>query len=111
MNLKELQGFAKEENKRLEQHYKLEADEKTTVLAHMTKITEETGELAEAILMHLGLQRKAKLVNHTHENLEKEFADVIYAASILAEKVGVDLDSVMTKRIEEIKKRTLGDDE
>ena len=108
MNIKELQGFAKEEKERLNQHYALDADEKTRVLAHMTKVTEETGELAEAILMHLGLQRKEKLANHTHEYLEKEFADVIYTTVILADILGVDLDSVMTKRIEEVKKRNYG---
>lgn len=105
MDLKELQKFATEENNRLNGHYGL-GDEHVKMLAHMTKVTEEVGELAEEVLMHLHLQRANKLANHPKENLEKEVADVIYTTAILASNLGVDLDKLMTTRIEEIKQRS-----
>ncbi len=105
MNLKELQGFAAEEKARLERQYRLEADERVRILAHMAKVTEEAGELADAVLTHLGLQRREKLENHTREHLEKEFADVIYTTTIMADILDIDLDALMAKRVEEIRAR------
>jgi NTP pyrophosphatase (non-canonical NTP hydrolase) len=48
MNLKELQDCAREENARIEEHYSFPS-ESTRILAHMAKVTEEVGELGEAI--------------------------------------------------------------
>ncbi len=104
MNLNELQESARAERERLWKHYKVE-DERVRALAHMTKVTEEVGELGEEVLMQLGLQRKKKLDGRAQGNIEKEFADVIYTTAILADTLGVDLDKVMTARIAEIKER------
>jgi len=105
MNLKELQVHAKAEDERLREHYNYGTDERELALAYMTKITEETGELAEQVLIHLGLQRKAKLMTKKREDLEKEFADVVYATVIFADHLGIDVDKLMTERIAEIKQR------
>jgi NTP pyrophosphatase (non-canonical NTP hydrolase) len=105
MNLKELQDCAREENARIEEHYSFPS-ESTRILAHMAKVTEEVGELGEAILLELGYQRPEKLARHKKEDLEKEFADVIYTATILATLLDVDLDTTLQEKITEIKKRS-----
>jgi NTP pyrophosphatase (non-canonical NTP hydrolase) len=104
MNLTDLQRFATEENAHLTKQYSLE-DERVRLLAGIAKITEETGELAEEILLHLKLQRKEKLDKREKENLEAEIADVILATATLAAKLDIDLDKTITRRIAVIKSR------
>jgi len=104
MNIKEMQEFAAEESGRLHAHYQVE-DRRVRILGKMAKVTEEVGELAEEILLHLNLQRTSKLANAEKGNLEKEFADVIITAAILASDLGIDLDKVIATRIEDIRKR------
>jgi NTP pyrophosphatase (non-canonical NTP hydrolase) len=104
MDLRELQKFAAEENARLTKQYGLE-DERVRLLAGIAKITEETGELAQEVLMHLKLQRSEKLAKREKENLEKEIADVILTVATLAAKLDIDLDKTLTRRIPTLKAR------
>jgi NTP pyrophosphatase (non-canonical NTP hydrolase) len=103
MNLNQLQSFAKEENARLKAHYKLD-DKERFLLAQTVKLTEETGELADAVLAKLKLQSKWKLAN-TKPSVEEEIADVILTTSVLAASLGVDLDAAVEKKIAELKSR------
>lgn len=67
------------------------------LLLYLTaKLTEETGELAEAILLHIGIgQRKEKQEKYKKEDLEGEIADVIIVASMIAQVADVDIQKVL----------------
>lgn len=71
----------------------------------MIKIQEEVGELSEETLIRYKLQREQKLNNADKENLEKEVADVIFATCTFAANFDINLDKVLTERIELVKKR------
>ena len=107
MNLKELQGHATEVQQRLDDHYRLNGDKRTRLLAHMVKIQEEVGELSDELLTYLELQRQHKLDKAEKGNLEKEIADVIISTCTFAMNLGVDLDEAITRRMEIVKTRKL----
>lgn len=88
-----IQEQAKEALVHYKNHYALEGRE--LVLAVLAKLQEEQGELAEEILMHLSLQRDAKLQRHDPTNLAKEFGDVLFVLTLLAEATGVDSEQVL----------------
>jgi len=54
------------------------------VLSQITKLNEEVGELSGEILASVGYQRPEKLVHHSQESLEGEFADVFITRSTKA---------------------------
>lgn len=105
MKLAALQECATAEMERLERHYQFAEDERARMLAHMTKITEEVGELAEQVLGHLQLQRGAKLKVLEKEHIKKELADVLYTTMILASSLDIDMEKVMEKRVAELRAR------
>jgi|GEM_PF-4495441 len=105
MNLQELQEHANEVNKRLDNQFGLNGEQRLRAFAHMIKIQEEVGELSEETLIRYKLQREQKLNNADKENLEKEVADVIFATCTFAANFDINLDKVLTERIELVKKR------
>lgn len=66
------------------------------ILAQGLKLTEEVGELAEAILGVLG-QNPRKGVHKTHDDVMKEIVDVILTATVLG--VQLELPSVFAERL------------
>ena len=104
MKLAGLQECANSEIERLERHYQFADDTRARTLAHMTKITEEVGELAEQVLGNLRLQRGEKLKVLEKEHIKKELADVLYATMILA--ASLDMDHVMEERVAELRARS-----
>lgn len=75
------------------------------ILARMTKLTEESGELADEVLAHSGHQRKEKLEEKETDALEKEFADVFITTLLLAEEMGIDVSAALRLKIEKINAR------
>lgn len=74
------------------------------VLAHTTKLMEESGEFANEILTSLGLVRKEKMRENSKE-LAKECADVLIVVFLLAEKLNIDIQDTLKEKIEIIKER------
>ena len=72
------------------------------------KIGEELGELNEAVLAEMGLQRQEKLDSYKREDLEKELADVVISALTLARYLNIELEEWLMKRLDFVEKRIKG---
>jgi len=105
MQLKELQKFIKKENLRLKKYYGNSNDEEKRILVRTVKLTEELGELCDAVLSHNSLQRKDKMVKFDKNNLSEEFADVVITTLLLAEVMDVDIEKALKDKIKKINKR------
>src|SRR5882724_99322 len=101
MDLKTLKKFIDIEDKRLSTN-SAGADHARRALARTVKLSEEVGELAEAVLGSLGLQRKAKLAKQTQENLEGEFADVIITTFLISKTLKIDVPAAIGRKIKKI---------
>ena len=75
------------------------------VLSQITKLNEEVGELSGEILATVGYQRPEKLVNHSQETLEGEFADVLITSLLLAQACNVDVNKALENKISILKNR------
>jgi NTP pyrophosphatase (non-canonical NTP hydrolase) len=106
MEVSEINNFIESEIKKLESHYSHKDGEKLT-MAMGFKVVEETGELFNELLSHEGYQRKDKLEKFKIEDLEKEFADVIFSTLILAKRFHVDIEKAMKIKMSELKNRVL----
>ncbi|HIQ56433.1 TPA: hypothetical protein EYG96_00120 [Candidatus Gracilibacteria bacterium] len=79
--------------------------EREMLLSRMTKLTEETGELANEILASIEYQRPEKLKNHSKETLEGEFSDVFVTALLLAKAANIDINKAIEDKIKKLNKR------
>jgi len=104
MEMNELLSFIKAEDERLRKYYGY-PDEEKRILARTVKVAEEFGELCNEVLATSSLQRKQKLENHKREELEEEFADVLFSTLLLASAMNVDIVPVIKKKMEKIKAR------
>ncbi len=80
-------------------------DNKTEILARTVKLSEEVGELSEAVLTFIGDQRKEKLDKFKKEHLESEIADVIITATMIAMSTDVDIDRAIKNKLDKINNR------
>lgn len=73
----------------------------------LAKLMEETGELADAIRTFFGRQRQEKLPKSSEEDrlalIEEEVADTVIATLVIAKRLGIDIESALTSKIEKIK--------
>jgi len=104
MELKDLLKFIDIEDERLNKRFDYD-DKGKRILARMVKIAEEVGELCNEVLASGALQRKEKLANHSRENLEDEFADVLFTTMLLAKTMDVDIMKAIEKKWEKVNKR------
>lgn len=104
MEIKEINGFIKDEIKRLEEYYK-DKDKNELTMAMGFKVVEEVGELFQEMLADKGYQRKSKLEKFDKETIKKEFADVIFIVLTMAMKFDVDIEEAIKIKMEEMKKR------
>lgn len=105
MDFNHLLNFIDEVDKRIRNNYGDYPDESKRILARSVKLSEEVGELSSAILAHNSLQRDKKLENHSQENLEEEFADVIITTMLLAKSTKIDIRSALRSKIDKINNR------
>ncbi len=70
-------------------------------LARLSKLTEEVWELNSEILKKYFKDRKEFL----HENLEWEFADVLFTTLLLAKALDVDINEAIENKLKIIKDR------
>ncbi len=103
MNLEHLVNWAKKEDQRIQKAHPSKDKEKLA-LRKMAKLTEEVGELSDAVLDYFKVQRPAKF-SKSKEELEGEIADVIIVALILAGHVGVNPEKALTNKISKINRR------
>lgn len=103
MDMKELLDFIELESKRLREMFKV--DDEKFALGQNVKLMEEMGELSSEVLTHLSLQRKRKLDNHDKENIQDEFADVMFTTLILSKAMNVDIEKALKSKIKKINKR------
>ncbi len=85
--------------------YQRDDDHKVRVLSQALKISEEVWELSSEILWYLHLVRKEKQDNYSQETLESELADVIISTCRLARYLDINIDQLLTNRIEKLKDR------
>lgn len=81
----------------------LDGDQEKFTYARVTKLMEECGELAEAILHHFGRQRSSK--DGSGVSVEHEMADVITTVCLLAEQLDIDIMQALESKSNKIKKR------
>ena len=105
MEFKDLLKFIKIEDKRLKKRFGGYDDQYKRILARTVKLTEELGELCDAVLAHNSWQRKQKMDKHDKENLPEEFADVVITALLLAKAMDVDIEKALEKKIKKINNR------
>ena len=106
---KKLTTFIKEQTKFLEkllQKHSSEKDQYMTILIQALKLTEETGEVIQALLEFLRIRNKSpKTKAELESHLAEELADIILVALILAELTKVDIQKALKNKIEAVKKR------
>lgn len=105
MDIKELKKFISAESVRLEKNYLFDFDIDKRILHAIAKLSEETGELTEAVLKKMGTQRGQKLTDFKDEQLESEIADVIIVTAIIAELSGIDVEKAIVEKIKKIEAR------
>lgn len=105
MDLKVLLKFIETEDGRLKKYYSVCADQEKRILAQTVKLSEELGELCNAVLAFNSMQRKEKLDKYKAENLSEEFADVLITTLLLAKAMDVDMEKALDEKINKISKR------
>ena len=107
MNISELQDFFAKVSKKLDGKFP-DTDEKLRIMSQTVKLSEESGELAEQILLWSGGQlHKDKLWDK--EAIAGEVADVIITVGTIAQELGIDIEDALQKKMEylEAKRETL----
>ena len=98
MTIKELVAEYKKISVFLNEKWPLQNDQHR-IFARTMKIVEELGELSDEILTSMNLQRKAKLLQFSHLNIEDEYADVLGSLLLLGEELKIDVEEVMKRKI------------
>ena len=104
-NLRDLLQFIDVQDKRLKEYYNELTDPEKIVLARTVKLTEELGELCQAVLACLSLQRPQKLDKQDKDKLPEEFADVLVTTLLLAKSMEIDVENALEKKIQTINTR------
>lgn len=105
MKIEEINSFVDEEIKKIESYYG-KKDKQELTMAMRLKVGEELGELFQEILANKGYQRKDKLEKMKREDIEKEFADVIFTVLILAKRFDVDIEKAINIKMNELRNRS-----
>lgn len=78
---------------------------KENIMRMVIKLSEEQGELSEAILAGLGMQSQRKIDAHTVEDTKGELADVIITTMVIARDMDIDLEEILVKKLETLNTR------
>jgi len=105
MKIKELQNEIDRINTIVCEHYDFEPTDKQNVTRQVLKLGEEYGELCEAVLSSMGLQRQEKLDAHTIEDIKGELADVIITAMTAARYMNIDIEDIVVGKLKVIEER------
>ncbi|MFJ8532786.1 MazG-like family protein [Streptomyces sp. NPDC093591] len=80
---------------------------KEGMLLRMLKLSEEVGEVAEAVIGATG-QNPRKGVTHTWEDVQGELCDVAITALVALRTLTPDTREVFTRHLARVKERSLG---
>ncbi|MEV5958007.1 MazG-like family protein [Streptomyces sp. NPDC051987] len=85
-------------------------DGDTGLVLRMLKLTEEVGEVAQAVIGATG-QNPRKGVTHTWEDVQGELCDVVITALVALRTLTPDPAGVFEAHLEGVRKRSLGPSE
>jgi len=105
MKIEELQNEIDRINEMVCEHYNFEPTDKQNVTRQVLKLGEEYGELCEAVLSSMGIQRQEKLDAHSMEDIKGELADVIITAMTAARYMNIDIEDIVVSKLKIIKER------
>lgn len=71
--------------------------------ASMTKLSEETGELSEAVLENFQRQRRTKQIESSA--IPKEITDVLMVTLLLAHQFDIDINKALEEKIAQLSQR------
>ncbi|WP_328428166.1 MazG-like family protein [Streptomyces sp. NBC_00443] len=80
---------------------------KEGMLLRMLKLSEEVGEVAEAVIGATG-QNPRKGVTHTWEDVQGELCDVVITALVALRTLTPDTREVFTEHLARVRERSLG---
>ncbi|MDW4909397.1 MazG-like family protein [Streptomyces sp. ADMS] len=78
-----------------------------SLLLRMLKLTEEVGEVAQAVIGATG-QNPRKGTSHTWDDVQSELCDVVVTAMVALRTLTPDAREVFTARLERVRGRSLG---
>ncbi|MEY9935811.1 MazG-like family protein [Streptacidiphilus sp. MAP5-3] len=79
----------------------------TRTILQILKITEEAGEVAEAVIGATG-QNPRKGSSHTWEDVERELCDVIITSMVALTRVSEDPEGMFARHLARVAERALG---
>ncbi|MFJ8633707.1 MazG-like family protein [Streptomyces sp. NPDC093568] len=82
-------------------------DGREGMLLRMLKLSEEVGEVAEAVIGATG-QNPRKGVTHTWEDVQGELCDVVITALVALRTLTPDAREVFTRHLTRVRERSLG---
>jgi NTP pyrophosphatase (non-canonical NTP hydrolase) len=82
-------------------------DGQAGLLLRMLKLSEEVGEVAEAVIGALG-NNPRKGVSHTWEDVQGELCDVVITALVALRTLTPDTRDVFTRHLARVRERSLG---
>ncbi|MEU6139088.1 MazG-like family protein [Streptomyces sp. NPDC047081] len=80
---------------------------KESLLLRMLKLSEEVGEVAEAVIGATG-QNPRKGVSHTWDDVQSELCDVVITALIALRTLTPETRDVFTRHLRKVTERSLG---
>lgn len=101
----DLENWIQWQNKKLEICFGGTQTDKEKLYARVIKLNEEVGELCEEILAYNKDQREEKLENKSIDDLAYEIADVLITTLLIADRLGIDPNDALKKKIAKIDKR------
>lgn len=104
MHLSEIQDFISSIHQKLVAQHGEQSQDRA-VLMSMVKISEEVGELSEAILHSFGRQRAEKIDKLAAKDMSHEMADVILATCMLAQQLDIDITVALQEKMAKITTR------
>jgi len=104
MNFDEIEIFIRDQNKLLAKMFPV-GDDQSRVFRQFMKMSEEVGELADAILKKNNLQRSDKYNDSDDNEIAYELADVLITVMLLADTLDIDVKKALTDKIAKIKAR------
>jgi NTP pyrophosphatase (non-canonical NTP hydrolase) len=84
-----------------------ELPEETRTILQILKISEEAGEVAEAVIGATG-QNPRKGYSHSWENVQQELCDVIITTMVALTRLSPDPASAFARHLERVAERALG---
>lgn len=98
LTLQELIGEYRHIAALIKKRWPIENHEKR-VLARTLKMMEELGELSDAILSSMQLQRASKVSQFEQVHLDDEFADVLGCVILLGIELDINIEDVIRRKI------------